>query len=303
MTDYPTGSPSAGWYTDPADATQERWWGGAQWTHDTRPLAAPAPAPVLADAPGGGLNPFAALDTQTPAASPFESDRPSFSRGANDFADFNSMSTSGFGSSAPAGQVSASWYDQNRSYSYSNLPPSNGFATAGLVLALVGANLLGLIFSIVGLRRAREFERGGELPVGRKRSRWGLALSIISMVLSTALLFAWLLIWPQITAWLFEQQYATDDSSVVVEEQDSTPVVDAAGDGTYDRAAYEQEIIDEYAWEEMGTPLSVTCPDVGSTAAGSTITCEIVLADRVDTRIAEYYENGGYMISTSSIQQ
>ena len=65
---------------------------------------------------------------------------------------------------------------------------------------------------------------------------------------------------------------------------------------------FEQEIVDEYAWEELGTPLSVTCPDVASTAPGSTITCAIVLADRTDTWIAEYYEDGMYMVSTSSIQ-
>ena len=72
MPDYPTNVPPAGWYTDPSNPAQERWWGGVEWTHDVRPLAAalpsspalPTPQPVLANVPGGGINPFAAIDAQ-----------------------------------------------------------------------------------------------------------------------------------------------------------------------------------------------------------------------------------------------
>lgn len=53
-----TAQPVAGWYTDPADSANERWWGGLDWTDHVRPLAVastpsyqpadpiPAPAPV-----------------------------------------------------------------------------------------------------------------------------------------------------------------------------------------------------------------------------------------------------------------
>lgn len=36
--------PPMGWYPDPANATQERYWDGAAWTYNTRPIQAPAPA-------------------------------------------------------------------------------------------------------------------------------------------------------------------------------------------------------------------------------------------------------------------
>lgn len=41
--------PAAGWYADPQDAAQLRWWDGSQWSAHTAPApqpAAPAPAPA-----------------------------------------------------------------------------------------------------------------------------------------------------------------------------------------------------------------------------------------------------------------
>jgi hypothetical protein len=41
--------PAAGWYPDPQDGSSERWWGGTDWTANTRPLsqAPPPPPPPL----------------------------------------------------------------------------------------------------------------------------------------------------------------------------------------------------------------------------------------------------------------
>lgn len=39
-------SPTAGWYTDPADAANARWWDGSQWTDEVRLIAPPVLAPV-----------------------------------------------------------------------------------------------------------------------------------------------------------------------------------------------------------------------------------------------------------------
>jgi hypothetical protein len=46
--------PAPGWYADPKDATQARWWNGAGWSETTRPLpgaAASRPVPAAAPAP------------------------------------------------------------------------------------------------------------------------------------------------------------------------------------------------------------------------------------------------------------
>ena len=121
MPDYPTNVPAAGWYTDPSDPGQERWWGGVEWTHDVRPLAAPVPAPqpILANVPGGGLNPFAAIDAQDASLGSIYGDV--YSAPASDLyssldsGSFNAPQ-SGFGTTAPQNSfaVNSSWYDTSR---------------------------------------------------------------------------------------------------------------------------------------------------------------------------------------------
>ncbi len=45
-------TPPAGWYVDPSDPSQERYWGGREWTNEVRPkVTAPAPAPAPTAAP------------------------------------------------------------------------------------------------------------------------------------------------------------------------------------------------------------------------------------------------------------
>ena len=43
-------SPVAGWYADPADPAQQRYWDGATWTTHTAPAAAPSSWPAAAQA-------------------------------------------------------------------------------------------------------------------------------------------------------------------------------------------------------------------------------------------------------------
>lgn len=53
-----TGMPSAGWYADPQDAAQLRWWDGAAWSEHTAPVPQPVPvqpAPVVAPVVAGNL--------------------------------------------------------------------------------------------------------------------------------------------------------------------------------------------------------------------------------------------------------
>jgi uncharacterized RDD family membrane protein YckC len=58
------GATPQGWYPDPSDASQERWWDGVAWTEATRAaeagFAAPPPPPPTApidEPPGGGYAP------------------------------------------------------------------------------------------------------------------------------------------------------------------------------------------------------------------------------------------------------
>ncbi|HPE12250.1 MAG TPA: DUF2510 domain-containing protein, partial [Actinomycetota bacterium] len=53
------GTPSPGWYQDPRDASQVRWWDGGQWTHNTQqmpgfasPMSQSPTAPEQAPTPG-----------------------------------------------------------------------------------------------------------------------------------------------------------------------------------------------------------------------------------------------------------
>lgn len=207
MPDYPTSVPAAGWYTDPSNASQERWWGGVEWTHDVRPtpVAAPLPAlqPAMAGVPGGGINPFAAIDAQDSRLGAGVYGGSPFPAPASDFASFNSFDT-GLSTSAGASTVNASWYDPSRR-PVPGPPPSNGLATAGLVLSLVGPSVLGIIFSIFGLRKAHEFEADGELPVGRKRARWGLGLGIASAILGIILTVTYVLVGQYVYTLYLEQ--------------------------------------------------------------------------------------------------
>ena len=321
--DYPTGVPAAGWYTDPSDPRQERWWGGVEWTHDVRPLAAvaalPPAQPALANVPGGGINPFAAIDAQEANQSAVVHGGSFGATPASSFSSFNSASsldaapsfdTGSFAAGSMGGSpgaVSASWYDPSRR-AMQGPPPTNGLATAGLILSIVGANVLGIILSVFALRKARGFEADGELPVGRKRARWGLGLGIASVIISILLTVLWFFVFQSLwAAYLEEVATGTvqteEPGGIVLDPQAPTVDTDAANDGTYLRADYEQAIRDEYAAEGYPAPDSIVCPDAGSTSAGSTIVCTIVTGDLTETRTAEYFENGGYSISTTSFSQ
>lgn len=260
----------------------------------------------MASVPGGGINPFAAIDAEEASRNAYAYGGPASSAPASDFSSFNSFGSMPSTGAAPVSTVSSSWYDPSRR-AMTGPPPSNGFATAGLVLSLVGANLFGIIFSILGLRKARRFEADGELPVGRKRSRWGLGLGIASLIISSALITLYLLAGTYFYGLWLAQNGAPQSQSLeqpggfIVNPDAVDPVLtDTANDGSYLRADYEQAIRDEYAADGDPAPDSVVCPDAGSTSEGSVIVCTITTGDLVETRTAEYYANGGYLISTTS---
>lgn len=77
------------------------------------------------------------------------------------------------------------------------VPRSNGFAVAGLILAFFSP-LLGLIFSIIGLTKAREYNSGKGLAIA------GIVISVLSFIISIALTIA---ILPQLEQALLQAGY------------------------------------------------------------------------------------------------
>lgn len=143
-------------------------------------------------------------------------------------------------------------------------PPTNRKAVAGFVLALLGIGLFGLIFSIGGLRKAREHESARLPPVGRVLARWGLALSIIGLVLSVILTS--LVITVGTAIFPFLPSSLTSGSLV--------PSM-----GGYNQVVYESTLSNDILTETGEAPQAVECPATASVDPGSIIDCTVTLAD------------------------
>ena len=265
-------TPLAGWYADPADPGQQRWWGGVEWTHDVRPL--PAPQPALQDVPGGGINPFAAVDAQEQQQSAF-TPHSSYAEPVSPYAQ-----------AQPAwqGQVQPAW--QAAPHPAYGPPPSNGFATAGLILSLFGMYGLGIFFSIRGLLHANKLARWGDEPVGRKRAGWGLGISIVAPLTIAALLSI------LIPVGIAQSENMASDG--VVRGAFGIPAV-------YDREIAEQAIYDGFA--ETGQNVSeVTCPDEAEMVVGGGFECSIFYLS-MTRRVGIVYTDtaGGYYMTLDGL--
>lgn len=75
---------------------------------------------------------------------------------------------------------------KNNSYVEEPQITNNGFADAGLVLSFFVSGL-GLIFSIIGLAKAREY--GG---IGRRAARAGLIISIAGLIIKLVIFFPYI---------------------------------------------------------------------------------------------------------------
>ena len=294
MPEYPTNLPPAGWYADPSNAAQERWWGGVEWTHDVRPLAAPvlAPQPALANVPGGGINPFAASEPeQGYGADAFGSTGFSPASGSGGLSGYDPAMGAGFDQSFV---TMAPWQQSGRPL-MPTPPPSNGQSTAGLVLSLVGVGPLGIIFSVIGLRKARDFEADGELPVGRKRSRWGLGLGIASVILNLALAAAFLTGFQYFQALYLQQTAAVAEREGVPE---SDVVIDANGlPAVYNRAEIERTYYEGFTEQGLSVDL-VTCPDQARMVVGGGFECSFVMDGATHTVGVTWTTNTGEFTST-----
>lgn len=156
MTDSSGSLPIAGWYPDPEDATQTRWWNGVSWSDHRQPAtpAAAAEPPAATPAAAAPVNPYAAQ--AVPTSTPY------------------TMPQAGPYAAAPYVAAPAT---------------SNAIALAGFIVALVGlllgiAAVVGLILSIVGFQRANRMIASG-VTVGSRRdlALAGIIIAGVAMLL------------------------------------------------------------------------------------------------------------------------
>jgi hypothetical protein len=187
LLDQSTGLPEAGWYTDPSDGANERWWGGVEWTAHTR-----AVAPVVE---AESLSPYAMREVVGGAVGGGEV-------GTNSW-DYQPTES--------YGKASASWYDPEFLQTFGP-PPRNGMAVASLVFGIL-ANVFDLlmipmILAFVFGRKARNvantFALTRRKPAGRTMAGWGIGLATLRLA-SYVVAIVWLTVFFT-TGWGYNEQ-------------------------------------------------------------------------------------------------
>lgn len=238
----------------------------------------------MADVPGGGINPFAAIDAQERQnADPFGGGFGALAP-APAFNGFDSYDPYAGGATPPSqgsGGLNASWYDPSRRPLPRSMP-TNRMATAALVVSLVGANALAIVFAIFGLRKARQLEAEGDLPIGRKRARWGLGLGIASFIVTIAISLTLLFAWQFVYSYYLDQLASGSLQAAGTSEVGADDIEDAAApepvledDGrpaVYNRADVEQAFYDNFAAEGMEVT-AMMCPNEVSMVVGGGFAC------------------------------
>jgi len=143
--------------------------------HNSQPIYVP---PVSESQPIVALQadsqPFAFFGAESPATGQAQYETPA-------------AASSSFGSSALDEFAFLTSQEPTNAWDDEFEPARNGAATAGLTFGILSffipvlASLLGIIFSLVGLGKARRLDSEGEGPVGRAKSVWGLILSLLSV--------------------------------------------------------------------------------------------------------------------------
>lgn len=197
-------TPLPGWYQDPANPDQQKWWDGGEWTTYTMPLAGLTP-PVAAEQdsgrkPGGS-------DLEAPAQGHAPLSPPAHSHYTGQPAHPDYTGHQGYQQSYPGYQTPGQGYQQGYPGSASAYPPypgyqafpgyqpallrSNPLALTGFILGLVGFFLFfvpifgtaiclaAIVFSAVGLSRQKD-----RAPRYKVFGIIGLVLGIIFSLLS-----------------------------------------------------------------------------------------------------------------------
>ena len=154
----------------------------------------------------------------------------------------------------------------NGGYEKPVAPPSNGKATAGFVLSLLGVTLVGLFVSIGGLRKARELESMGMPPVGRTLARWGVGISTVSIV-ATIILVSFI-------ATVGTAMFPILQTNGLLTGSGTTPVTITATPSVFEASVWDALTIETDL--DVDT---VDCPATASTEPGSVVDCSVTLVD------------------------
>jgi hypothetical protein len=146
-----TQHPDAGWYTDPEDSQQVRWWNGVAWSDQRTPLV-PQPTPVAQSS-----IPLPHAEEYVPMAN--------------------------------YGQARFVQAPPTRKEKDREVCKNNAMAYTGLVLSLVAfllnpfgvVSILGIVFSSIGFAKANELQGAGYSISGRGTAKAGIILGILGL--------------------------------------------------------------------------------------------------------------------------
>lgn len=149
-------TPAAGWYPDPEDATQQRYWDGAQWTEHRAPLSG-------GQAPASGQAPVAGQPQDWSAGGAF---------------------------SSGGGVVAGGGYGQpgGGQVAYGGAPVQNQKALWALILGILGLVCCGIFTAvpalILGNNAKKEIAASGGTQSGEGMAQAGFILGIVGTALS-----------------------------------------------------------------------------------------------------------------------
>jgi len=197
--------PVAGWYTDPKDSLQRRWWDGAQWTIHVRPVVA---NPLRFQQPPGQLQ---ATDTRSSIqglAEDLGARRSRFAPGTEQPMAQRAIQPSPQPATVARGRhaaptvvtaalpvVPARDLVPRAAVSWSEIPETNPAAKLSVILGAISIlipvvvpSVIALIAGGIGIGRAGR----GALEVGRRMAFWGVTLGAAGLVVAL-IVFALLL--------------------------------------------------------------------------------------------------------------
>lgn len=254
MTEEMTNQPPAGWYPNPQDSTQSRWWDGQAWTDHfnaaptaTALLSMPAPNTSESDAAPSrrDLREDQAVDPPVGGwAAGFETSTSATIGTAT--ADRVTMNGPGYNPYNSARDLAAR----------KNTPATNGFVF-GIISILVNPFLLisigAFIWSGVGLARAKKWQGEGYEPVGRRKAVWGIVLASVGTVISLVIMVSLM--------------SAGGHNSAQVR---------------FDKAGVEKMVADGVL-KQAGAKVSVECPNSPSMTEGNKFQCVATADDGTTT--------------------